>query len=84
MYTSWTKGFTEEQEKDWMHNVSSAQAFIKRLKELIKDKHEALDKEIKSSKTYHLPAWSEFQADRLGESRAYEGILNLLEDATIR
>lgn len=79
MYTSWTKNLSEKEKKQVISEVNSAQPFIRRL-------HERLSKELTASdkaqlkNDYDIACWSLKQADHIGEKRALNRVLDILEN----
>ena len=75
----WLKGVNEKDKEELKQSILLASIPLNRLKEIIKEFLEVSTKESRKADKYELPAWSEYQADKIGEQRAYEKIIKLLE-----
>jgi len=83
MYTTWTKGLSEQHKKDIVSNIRASQPFIKRAVEVIEDKLAVSEQLMTSRDSYDKASWPYFQADLLGEQRAYRKILDLLNNVKV-
>lgn len=75
----WTKHLkTKGAKEDFEQRIKGAQEFFDIMKALIEEDLNALEKEIESKDNYFMPAWAEYQADRIGSKRTLKKILNLI------
>lgn len=51
-----------------------------RLIEILGNEINTLHDELEKNDTFKLPAWSEYQACKVGEIRAYRSLINLLKE----
>jgi hypothetical protein len=79
MQTRWTKGLDEAGKKELNSQLIASIPVLKRLGQLIEDSIEASTKVQESKETYESPSWAFFQADHVGELRAYRKILRLID-----
>ena len=80
MYTSWAKGLTEQQKNDLQLNIRASQPFIKRVLEILEGRLAACEQLGLSRDSYDKASWPYFQADLLGEQRAYRKIIDLFNN----
>ena len=83
MYTAWNNHLPKDKKHEFHINVSAAQPVIRRTRDLLKKKLEASRKEMLSTDGYSNAAWPYRQADLLGEQRAYNTILDLINNIII-
>ena len=76
--TRWIAGLKEEQATEFKKALRSGDPVLIRLKQIIL-KEKANVESPKTLTEYDSPSWSHKQADRLGQIRAYENLLTLLE-----
>jgi len=79
MYTKWTSNLPKDKKHEFQSNVAASQVVLKRMREVLA---EDLDSCIKhqESKDYTESAWPYFQADCVGETRAYKTVLKYLDN----
>lgn len=81
MKTKWTGHLKSVEEKErFRQQVMSSKGVLDRLADIMRDDIEATLAEMSRSDSYTSPAWSEYQADRLGTLktlRKYVDLLNL-------
>ena len=84
MYTRWTKGLTDQQKQDWYAQVKAAQPVLKKLSEIFQEDLNTSLSRLKNRDHYDKASWPYFVSDLLGEQRAYEKsmilINNLIEE----
>lgn len=80
MYTFWTKGLDEQQKKDLYYSVSSGKNALKILRKETEKERERVQKERKAKGSYDTVNWSYLQADLIGEERALDKTIKLLND----
>lgn len=80
MYTFWTKGLTEKEEQEFKHLVSASSRVLDKLIDVVKDQDLKVTESRLKREKYDSPCWPYFQADCVGEQRAYKKILQLLEN----
>lgn len=75
----WTKHLKDKESKQkFEERLLLAQDIWDVLKNIIEEDLNAVDKDIMNKDNYFMPAWSEFQADRIGSKRALQKVLNLI------
>ena len=79
MKSSLSKGLTKEEASEVEQNFIQAQRFRKALIKNLEDKVEALQVGMRDEENYSLPAWSELQADKLGQTKALLNVISLLK-----
>lgn len=80
MYSRWTKGLNDQQKKDFNAQVVAAYPAMKALIALIEEDVRASERQIEDKEKYSLAAWPYFQADQIGEQRAYKKVLKLVKN----
>lgn len=81
MNIQWFKYFSTKQEKEEFKELALANKRVfSVLRKILEDKVESIRREKTSPKTYALPAWSEFQADKNGEERTLQWVIDLLPE----
>lgn len=83
MYTAWNNHLPKDRKHEFHINVSAAQPVIRRTRDMLQKKLDASLTEMRSKDTYSNAAWPYRQADLLGEQRAYNTILDLINNITI-
>lgn len=77
MKTEWFKHLkTKEEQEKFKEVVNSSTLILDRLREIVYNRYK--NGNSISIDDYDSPSWAYKQADRLGEQRAYEFILSLL------
>lgn len=80
MYTRWTKHLSDDEEiQRFKNSIYSARHVLERLRDLLKEDLESLDKSELDQRIYDLPNWDYRQAHKNGVRQAYNQI-NLLID----
>lgn len=67
-----------DERKSYSQYLQHNKELLDRIIEIIKEDLDISLKEMRSVASYDKPAWSEFQADKLGEQRAYAKMIALL------
>lgn len=80
MYTLWTKNLSEEDKKQWVIDVQVSQSVLKKFKEVLNINLIETRKVMKSRDSYDSVDWPYFIADNIGEQRAYEKAIKLLDN----
>ena len=79
--TRWFKGLKEEQDKKELKaNLLNSREVLNALVRIIEEDLETSVKEARKEDNYELPSWSHYQADKLGEQRAYQKIINFIKE----
>lgn len=78
MYLKWAK--TEEEKKTFVGQALAAQPFIKKLINILEKDYDALEEQRVSREQYDKSSWPFYQADKIGEQRAYKKIIKLLNN----
>ena len=60
--------------------MAAAREVLDILRDILQEDVDALEKEIESKDTYFMPAWSEYQADRIGSKRVLRKVINLISE----
>lgn len=74
MYVEWTKHLSDPEDKaNFERQVHSSKQVLDRLKDIVKEKEEALDRSETNIRTYDLPNWDHRQSHKNGnrESLAF-------------
>ena len=79
MYSRWTKKLTDEQEKDFRSSISSSVPVLKQLRMIVKEDKKASETS-QSSREYTDASWAYSQADSIGEKRAYDKVLKMINN----
>lgn len=77
--TYWLKGVNPKDKEELKTAILLAGIPLNRLKEILEEFLEVSRKEASKADKYELPAWSEYQADKIGEQRALTKVIKLLE-----
>lgn len=76
------RGLSDQQKVDvrmaWKSD--EGRVLLARLREVLRRDYEESIKEMGKKDNYFMPAWSEYQASRLGEQEALLSVINLLSD----
>ena len=80
MYTFWTKGFDEDQVKEWILNVSVAKPVLDKLVTILKSNLNSSEASMRSKESFDKQSWPYFQANCLGEQRVYNEVINLINN----
>lgn len=79
MKTLWTSHLKTEEEKErFRQHVLSSRGVLERLADLMKNDIEDTITEMSRASGYETPAWSEYQADRLGALRMLRDYVDIL------
>jgi hypothetical protein len=79
MYSSWTKGLSVADKKQFVSEVIASQPFINKFIEKMEKDLEA-SKKNQVTRDYDTPSWSLKQADFIGEQRAFLKVIDLLNN----
>lgn len=77
MMISLTKGLTEEEIKQLNSDFASSYHLRQRVIKLMNEKIESCQTAMGNLETYGDASWGMYQADRLGQIRAYKEIISL-------
>ena len=69
----------EDQKKEIKAYFGAAGYLLDTLAKILEEELNSSIKESSNKESYKLPAWSEYQADRLGEQRTLRKILNIIK-----
>ena len=79
MNQTWLTGVPEDQQERFKKEFNNSRPVLDRLIQILEDKYKAADADANKREHYLKPAWSEYQADRIGTKRVLREIQNLLE-----
>lgn len=79
MNNRWFKGMSEDDKKEFKADLYAAYTVLNRLAEILEDDLDKSHEEATKKDNYFMPAWGEYQADKLGEQRCIRKILNLID-----
>jgi len=80
MNLKWFKGLSKQQEQELRGDLVLARPSFARLRVLLENELEASISEMGNKDNFFMPAWSEYQANKLGEQKALRKLINLIED----
>ena len=75
-----TKGLESDRKKEIKEAFVASATIRERMRQVLKDDLDALIRDMAREDNFTLPAWSEHQAYRLGETEALRKLISLLED----
>lgn len=79
MNLKWFKGFKGKEEKERFKKLALSQREVfDVLKVILEEELEASRKDSYKKDHYFMPAWSEYQADKRGEQRTLQWVIDLL------
>lgn len=81
--TKWLKHCKTEKDKEALRlQLVAAKPVLELLVKILEEDADAVDRYLIKHDNYDLPSWSEYIADKLGEKRTYNKIIDLvtLED----
>jgi hypothetical protein len=79
MQLRWTKGLESQQKTDLKAQLKASQNILNRLSTLLQEDIDSCIKAQEARDSYDSPSWAMYQADAIGETRAYRKILRLLD-----
>ncbi len=79
MKLSLSKGLTKDEESELKQNFIQAQRLRKRLVEVLESKVESLQVSMRDEENYSKPAWSELQADKIGQTKSLLYAISLIK-----
>lgn len=80
MYTRWTQHLTTDEEKEsFKKEIYSAKRVLERLRDILNEDEEMLDRSEMDQRTYDMPNWDYRQAHKNGNRQAMRA-LRLLVD----
>lgn len=79
MLTRWTAHLPEEEKESFKRDIRASRSVLERLKQIIEEDEEALDKSELDQRSYSIPNWSHLQAHRNGNRQVYAVIKKLLD-----
>lgn len=82
MKMSWTKGLSNQLQKDIEQNFKESGVMRKRLSQLLLEKLTTSFKEGRSKDMYNSPSWPYLQADKRGYERAMQEVIDLISSDT--
>lgn len=80
MKSTWTAGQEPERVKDIVSNFKGGIVLRKRMVEILRDKITTVRTKARKEENYSSPNWPYQMAGLLERERAYEEIINLLEE----
>ena len=78
MKLSLTKGLEEDQLPELGSQFVSSRLFREQLKKVLQDKINAAQISMRDLEAYSNSSWPMYQADKIGQIRAYEDVIDLL------
>lgn len=80
MYTEWTKHLKDPESKSkFEKTIIASVEVLDRLKEVIKEKEDALDRSETNISVYDTPSWAERQAHKNGNREAFAFLKKLVD-----
>jgi len=76
--TKWTNSLPPKDKEGFKKRIIASRDVLDRLKRMLQEELAASHKAAGKEDNYSLPAWSEFQADKLGEQRTLQMVIDLL------
>jgi hypothetical protein len=80
MNLKFTKGLDTERKKEIKEAFVASHTIRERMRQVLKEDLDAVYRDMGREDNFSLPAWSEHQAYRLGETEALRKLISLLED----
>lgn len=80
MNIKWTRGLDVKQAKELKAQIADARPVLQRLVKLLEDELEQSRKEMANKDNFFMPAWSEYQAHRLGEQEAIKMLIEFIKE----
>lgn len=80
MYTRWTKNLSDQDKKQWIADVQAAQPTLKEVVKLLKEDLKSSSIRLKERDSYDKASWPFYVSDLLGEQRAFEKAIKLIEN----
>ena len=77
MKTSLTKGLDAQEKKEVEQEFASSFHFRRQVVAHLNDKIQSIQRAMRDLEGYDKASWPMYQADRLGQIRAYEEIISL-------
>ena len=79
MNIKWFKKFKDKKEKERFKKLALSNLEVfQTLREILEDELGASQKDAYNKSHYFLPCWKEFQADKRGEQRTLQKVIDLL------
>ena len=79
MNIKWFKKFKDKKEKERFKKLALSNLEVfQTLREILEDELGASQKDAYTKSHYLLPCWKEFQADKRGEQRTLQKVIDLL------
>lgn len=75
-----TKGLNEQEKKEVEGEFIASYHFRQQIIRLLEEKIESTQRAMRDLKGYEKGSWAMYQADRLGQIRAYEEIISLFSE----
>lgn len=72
------KGLTGEERDSYKEYLSHNKELLDRIATLFRNKLTDSEKAMRKEEAYNISSWPYYQADKLGEQRAYSEIINIL------
>lgn len=69
---------TEEQKAERKSQLMLCKHLFDVLGEILQEEYDSAVKEMQDKDNYFMPAWSEYQASRLGKQEAYKKVMSIL------
>lgn len=76
--TQWLKGLKDKDKETFKKKLAAQQKIFKVLQNILEEKIEVSIKEGRQKEKYDKASWPFYQADKIGEQRAYQEIIDLL------
>jgi len=76
--SQWTNGLPPKDKTEFKKRIVASRDVLNRLKKMLEEDLQASLKEAAKEDNYSLPAWSEFQAAKLGEQKKLRMVIDLL------
>jgi hypothetical protein len=75
----WTKGMSDLEKEEFVAVLGKSVWLARRIRELLKERLEFLERKENSEKAYDNPSWAFYQADIIGAKREVKYLLSLFD-----
>lgn len=75
-----TKGLPTDRKKEIKEAFVASATIRERMRQVLQDDLDSMLRDMARENNFSMPAWSEYQAYRLGETEALRKLISLLED----
>ena len=79
MNVRWTKNLKKGDKEKFEEYLKHCRSAFEKLSEILEEDLQASIKDGQNKDHYFMPAWSEYQADRIGTQRTLQNIIDLIK-----